>query len=156
MTAQKLFVVKQTQISQADRECVIETLCEGRPGETCDDLVTRFLQQKYPPPPAIARPIAPEIPLMLPSDVPCPKYDPATVEAASKFEGEWERVFKSQWLNLSGAEALDGLFAPDDLIMMSGSSAGVPVVYAFNELPREVEAFQSICINPIVGPRFRV
>jgi hypothetical protein len=51
---------------------------------------------------------------------------------------------------------MDGLFARDELVMLTGSSAGVPVVDTFKTLAPRFENFQSICINPVVGPRFRV
>ena len=65
-------------------------------------------------------------------------------------------TFETRWLNGSAADVLEGIFAPDHLVMLSGSTAGIPVVSNFREISPRFEQFQNICVNPVVSPRFRV
>src|SRR5438874_11531017 len=102
MITQKL-IGKLTQI-RGEPEVLIEFLLNGKPGEGNDDLTNRFLQQKYPPAPEIARPIKPEIKPMLSPDAPFPKYDQTAIDAAAKLEATV--VFETRWLNISAGEAL--------------------------------------------------
>ncbi len=89
MSAARFIVVKQTQVSKDNREAferVLEIVCTGRPGETADDLAIRYMQQKYPAPAPVEKPVAPPIKPNFPLDAPRPKYDQATVDAAAKLE----------------------------------------------------------------------
>lgn len=146
----KYLVANLSPVSRDDKEVVLEILCEGN--ESRDEIVTRFRRQKYPPAPEIVRPIAPVVARLL--DAPFPKYDSATVDAASKFAGEFE--IKTRQLNLTGAEALDGPFAPGDLLLLSGGAAGIPVVTAFDKSTQMLGAFPLVCVNPVVAERFKV
>src|SRR6266513_2505264 len=86
MSASKFVVVKEWAIGK-ESEKVLEFILACKPGETRDELASRYLTTiKYRPPVVVEKPIKPEIKSLLPPDAPRPGYDQAAIDAAAKLE----------------------------------------------------------------------
>jgi hypothetical protein len=151
----KFLLIEQVPLRDSNYSTV-KIIAESRDGENRDAMINRWREESKPRPVYLPRPQAPQIEELLLGGDPRERLNPETCDAALAEFGDAYTEYRARLAHMTAEEAYQNVFAPEDLLFLSGSVAGVAVVNPFHECAHRLHNFSDVNINPVVTPRFRV